>query len=74
MTHDDARINVNLAKASKELAKEAKKDSSSMKSIAIMTMLFLLGTHFTVLWGCSVTEMGARKPDPVRLLAVPDPL
>ncbi|KAI0200189.1 hypothetical protein F4808DRAFT_429969 [Astrocystis sublimbata] len=36
MTHEDARINIELAKASKELAEAAKKDSSSMKSIAIM--------------------------------------
>jgi hypothetical protein len=36
MTHEDARINISLAKASKELAEAAKKDSSSMKSIAIM--------------------------------------
>lgn len=36
MTHEDARINISLAKASKELAEAAKKDSASMKSIAIM--------------------------------------
>ncbi len=32
----DARININLAKANKELAEASKKDTSSMKSIAIM--------------------------------------
>ncbi|KAI0470122.1 hypothetical protein F4859DRAFT_119786 [Xylaria cf. heliscus] len=50
MTQADARINIGLAKASKELAEAAKKDSSSMKSIAIMTMLFLPGTYFAALW------------------------
>ncbi|KAI0970247.1 hypothetical protein F4678DRAFT_436218 [Xylaria arbuscula] len=41
MTQADARININLAKASKELAEAAKKDSSSMKSIAIMVCAHL---------------------------------
>ncbi|KAI0529950.1 hypothetical protein GGR58DRAFT_525588 [Xylaria digitata] len=37
MTHEDARTNISLAKASKELAEAAKMDSSSMKSITIMS-------------------------------------
>jgi hypothetical protein len=41
MTHEDARINISLATASKELAEAAKKDSSSMKSIAIMVCAWL---------------------------------
>ncbi|KAJ8108097.1 hypothetical protein ONZ43_g6532 [Nemania bipapillata] len=58
MTHEDARININLAKASKELAEAAKKDSSSMKSIAIMTMLFLPGTYFAALWAVPSLKWG----------------
>ncbi|RYC59575.1 hypothetical protein CHU98_g6629 [Xylaria longipes] len=61
MTHEDARINISLAKASKELAEAAKKDSSSMKSIAIMTMLFLPGTYFAALWAVPSLKWG--QPD-----------
>ncbi|KAH7035312.1 uncharacterized protein B0I36DRAFT_90892 [Microdochium trichocladiopsis] len=50
LTHEDARISIKLAQASKELAEAAKKDSSAMKTIAIMTMLFLPGTFFAALW------------------------
>ncbi|KAJ2973093.1 hypothetical protein NUW58_g9028 [Xylaria curta] len=58
MTHEDARINISLAKASKELAEAAKKDSSSMKTIAIMTMLFLPGTYFAALWAVPSLQWG----------------
>ncbi|TGJ78837.1 hypothetical protein E0Z10_g9922 [Xylaria hypoxylon] len=58
MTHADARINISLATASKELAEAAKKDSSSMKSIAIMTMLFLPGTYFAALWAVPSLKWG----------------
>lgn len=45
MQQTDARININLAKASKELAEAAKKDSSSMKSIAIMVCVQIPSTY-----------------------------
>ncbi|KAI0457740.1 hypothetical protein F5B21DRAFT_70352 [Xylaria acuta] len=64
MTHEDARINISLAKASKELAEAAKKDSSSMKSIAIMTMLFLPGTYFAALWAVPSLKWG--QPDVIQ--------
>ncbi|KAF2963943.1 hypothetical protein GQX73_g9621 [Xylaria multiplex] len=64
MTHEDARININLAKASKELAEAAKMDSSSMKSIAIMTMLFLPGTYFATLW--TVPSLKWGQPDVIQ--------
>ncbi|KAI0523762.1 hypothetical protein F5B22DRAFT_415567 [Xylaria bambusicola] len=58
MQQADAKINIGLAKASKELAEAAKKDSSSMKSIAIMTMLFLPGTYFAALWAVPSLKWG----------------
>ncbi|KAK5630027.1 hypothetical protein RRF57_005742 [Xylaria bambusicola] len=58
MQQMDAKININLAKASKELVEAAKKDSSSMKSIAIMTMLFLPGTYFASLWAVPSLKWG----------------
>ncbi|KAI0863626.1 hypothetical protein F4860DRAFT_44121 [Xylaria cubensis] len=64
MTQADARININLAKASKELAAATKRDSSSMKSIAIMTMLFLPGTYFAALWAVPSLKWG--QPDVIQ--------
>ena len=50
MTHEDARINAQLAKASRDFAEAAHRDSSSMKTIAIMTMAFLPATSFAALF------------------------
>ena len=45
---NDNRINIDIASTSKRIAEEAKKDSSSMITIAAMTMLFLPGTFVSV--------------------------
>jgi Mg2+ and Co2+ transporter CorA len=50
MTHLDAQSNMQLAKSSKQLAEAARKDSSAMKSIAVLTMVFLPGTFFAALF------------------------
>ena len=43
LTHEDARANI-------ELADKAKRDSSSMKTIAVMTMAFLPATFFAAIF------------------------
>lgn len=58
MSQADTRININLARASKELAEAAKRDASSMKTIAIVTMLFLPGTYFASLWAIPSLKWG----------------
>ena len=45
---NDNRINIDIARTSKRIAEEAKRDSSSMITIAAMTMLFLPGTFVSV--------------------------
>lgn len=45
---NDNRINIDIASTSKRIAEEAKRDSSSMITIAAMTMLFLPGTFVSV--------------------------
>ncbi|KAK0715567.1 hypothetical protein B0H67DRAFT_581007 [Lasiosphaeris hirsuta] len=42
LTHEDAAASIGFAAASVELAAAAKRDGSSMKTIAVMTMVFLL--------------------------------
>ncbi|ETS79640.1 hypothetical protein PFICI_09493 [Pestalotiopsis fici W106-1] len=50
LTHRDAETSVQQAEASHEIAKAAKRDSSDMKTIAIMTMAFLPATFLAALF------------------------
>lgn len=54
MTHEDAAL-------STELAGAARKDSSAMKSIAMMTMLFLPGTFFAAVFSMESTPPAAAE-------------
>ncbi|KAI0538576.1 hypothetical protein GGR58DRAFT_292765 [Xylaria digitata] len=47
---EEARVNREMAAASREIAEAAKRDTASMKTIAVMTMAFLLGTFFAALF------------------------
>ena len=48
ISQQDSSVNIGLAADSKELAAASKRDSSSMKIIAILTTLFLPGTFISV--------------------------
>jgi hypothetical protein len=48
MAQKDSKTNIRLAETTTEIAKEGKKDSSAMKSIAVLTMCFLPGTFLAV--------------------------
>jgi hypothetical protein len=48
MAQKDARVNIQLAETSATIARETKKDGSSMKAIAVLTMCFLPGTFLAV--------------------------
>ncbi|KAI0465631.1 hypothetical protein F4859DRAFT_500275 [Xylaria cf. heliscus] len=57
LTHEDAAISVDIAKSSQRLAEQstyiaeqAKRDSSAMKTITIITMAFLPATFFATLF------------------------
>ena len=47
MQHDN-RLNFDLAQASQIVAQAAKNDSSSMKTLALLSSLFLPGTFISV--------------------------
>ncbi|KAI0545428.1 hypothetical protein F4679DRAFT_588541 [Xylaria curta] len=47
---EEPRINREIAEMSWDLAEAAKRDAASMKTIAVMTMAFLLGTFFAALF------------------------
>lgn len=61
LTHEDSKINIEVANASKALAEATAKDSSSMKTIAILTMSFLPATFFAALF--SVPSLGWTEPE-----------
>ncbi|PHH90119.1 hypothetical protein CDD83_4465 [Cordyceps sp. RAO-2017] len=50
LTHKDAVAGMQLAQTSHELAETARRDTSSMKTLAVMTMAFLPGTFFATLF------------------------
>jgi dipeptidase len=45
MVQKDSKVNLQLAETTTTIAKESKKDSSTMKAIAVLTMCFLPGTR-----------------------------
>ncbi|XXH01977.1 hypothetical protein Hte_008341 [Hypoxylon texense] len=61
LTHEDSATHAELADASRQIAEAAQRDSSSMKTVAIMTMAFLPATFFAALF--SVPSLDWR-PDP----------
>ncbi|KAL7619684.1 hypothetical protein AAE478_010226 [Parahypoxylon ruwenzoriense] len=50
LTHEDSATHAELADASRRIAEAAQRDSSSMKTVAIMTMAFLPATFFAALF------------------------
>lgn len=50
MAQKDSKVNISLAETSATIAVESKKDSSSMKAIAVLTMCFLPGTFLAAIF------------------------
>jgi len=48
IAQEDTKVNISLAKDSREIAAASKQDSSAMKIIAMLTTLFLPGTFIAV--------------------------
>ena len=61
MTHEDSLINIELARINRDIAEAAKRDSSAMKTIAIMTMLFLPATFFAALFSMPLLDWDEAK-------------
>ncbi|KAK4223360.1 hypothetical protein QBC38DRAFT_487827 [Podospora fimiseda] len=56
LTHQDSMINLQVANASRDLAEAARRDGSSMKTIAVLTMAFLPATFLAALF--AIPNMG----------------
>ncbi|KAI1385579.1 glycoside hydrolase family 31 protein [Hypoxylon trugodes] len=50
LTHEDSATHAELADASRRIAEASKRDSSSMKTVAVMTMAFLPATFIAALF------------------------
>ncbi|KAF3247957.1 hypothetical protein TWF192_006447 [Orbilia oligospora] len=57
----DSKVNIELAKDSRMLAIASKRDSSSMKTIAVLTIVFLPGTFVSALFAMPVLNWEAKS-------------
>lgn len=48
ISQQDSRINISIAEDSKKIAAAAKRDSSAMKTVSMLTLVFLPGTFVAV--------------------------
>ncbi|KEZ42162.1 hypothetical protein SAPIO_CDS6218 [Scedosporium apiospermum] len=65
LTHEDSVANLKSAEASKGIAAAAKRDSSAMKTVAVMTMAFLPATFLAALFALPALEWA--KPVVVKM-------
>ncbi|KAK4185125.1 hypothetical protein QBC35DRAFT_30253 [Podospora australis] len=56
LTHEDSKYNIEIANASRKLAEATRRDGSSMKTIAVLTMAFLPGTFLAALFSIPTFE------------------
>ncbi|RYP84081.1 hypothetical protein DL770_005253 [Monosporascus sp. CRB-9-2] len=61
LTHEDAAAGARLAESNTKIAAATKRDSSSMKTVAIMTMAFLPGTFFAALLAIPSFDWGPAR-------------
>jgi Mg2+ and Co2+ transporter CorA len=61
----DANLNITLAKDSRTLASASKRDSSSMKTLAAVTVAFLPGTFISSLFAMPLLDWNAGRNDSV---------
>ncbi|KAK6520846.1 hypothetical protein TWF506_001089 [Arthrobotrys conoides] len=57
----DSKVNIELAKDSRMLAIASKRDSSSMKTIAVLTIVFLPGTFVSALFAMPILNWEAKS-------------
>jgi hypothetical protein len=58
-SQEDQSIGIDIAKASKSIAIESKRDSSSMKTLAVVTMVFLPGTFIATFFAMPLFDWHA---------------
>ncbi|RPA76873.1 hypothetical protein BJ508DRAFT_330757 [Ascobolus immersus RN42] len=70
LTHSDAqssleqsKLSLDLARSNQELAEAMRRDSSSMKTVAVMTMVFLPGTFFSALFAMPFIRIPSEESD-----------
>ena len=56
MIQRDNQLNLSIATSSAKIAEESRRDSASMKTIAVLTLLFLPGTSVAVSSGANPTH------------------
>ncbi|KAI9795725.1 MAG: hypothetical protein M1835_005288 [Candelina submexicana] len=57
----DNRLNISVAADSRRIAAASKRDSSAMKTISVMTVVFLPGTYIATIFGMDFFDVGASS-------------
>jgi hypothetical protein len=60
-SQEDQSIGIDIAKASKSIALESRRDSSSMKTLAVVTMVFLPGTFIATFFAMPLFDWQASN-------------
>ena len=61
LSQQDQKTSITIAEASKAIAEETKKDGSSMKTLALVTMFFLPATTLSSILGMSFFDWQAKS-------------
>ncbi|GME25358.1 magnesium transport protein transmembrane region [Neofusicoccum parvum] len=61
MGQRDSRLNLAMAHDSRRLANASKRDSSSMKTIAVLTTVFLPGTFIATVFGMNMVKLSPAE-------------
>ena len=61
IAREEARASIKLADSTLKIAAAAKSDSGAMKTVAVMTMLFLPATFFAALFSMPLLQWGEAK-------------
>ncbi|KAL2114252.1 hypothetical protein VUR80DRAFT_10039 [Thermomyces stellatus] len=62
LTHEDAMVNLRVARANVGIARAARDDSSAMRTIALMTMIFLPATFYAALFDQPTLNWEPTRP------------
>ncbi|KAI9707443.1 MAG: hypothetical protein M1836_000404 [Candelina mexicana] len=57
----DNRLNISVAADSRRIAAASKRDSSAMKTISVMTVVFLPGTYIATIFGMDFFDVGVSS-------------
>ncbi|KAH0538563.1 hypothetical protein FGG08_004851 [Glutinoglossum americanum] len=65
MAQKDNQVNISVARDSSRIASASKRDSSAMKTIAVLTLVFLPGTLVASVFSTNMFDFRSPNPEPI---------